>query len=216
MILVYASEDAMNVLKYNHALPRQLEVSDTDKLSKAKLTVQQTFVKFDNKAFGSEFQGSEDSQTVNGDYQNLADDTLPVGLSSPGKRKYDESSIVNQDSNPYARVNVTARELRNNGGSEAEASSTQQGASFSAMSGVEQQSQNHEVLMGVDPSMLDNTNYETPRATQEMQERTGMPMLSRVSSGQSQTNALDSMDLIMEDDAVAVESPAVKRVEFAD
>ncbi|KAH6724870.1 hypothetical protein BKA61DRAFT_589348 [Leptodontidium sp. MPI-SDFR-AT-0119] len=202
MILVYASEDAMNVLKYNNALPKPLE----------------TFVKFDNRTFASEFQGSEDSQTVNGDYQNVADDTLPVGLSSssPGKRKYDESSLVNQDSNPYARINVTARELRNSAGSEeAEASSTQQGTSFSGMSGVEQQSsQDHEVLVGVDPSLLDRTNYESPPRTQEMQERCGMPMLSRVTSGQ--TNALDSMDLVMEDDVVAGESAAVKRVGFAE
>lgn len=182
------------------------------------LTILQTFVKFDNRTFASEFQGSEDSQTVNGDYQNVADDTLPVGLSSssPGKRKYDESSLVNQDSNPYARINVTARELRNSAGSEeAEASSTQQGTSFSGMSGVEQQSsQDHEVLVGVDPSLLDRTNYESPPRTQEMQERCGMPMLSRVTSGQ--TNALDSMDLVMEDDVVAGESAAVKRVGFAE
>ncbi|KAH7321720.1 hypothetical protein BKA65DRAFT_512841 [Rhexocercosporidium sp. MPI-PUGE-AT-0058] len=200
MILVYASEDAMNVFKYNLPLSKPLE----------------TFVKFDNRTFASEFQGSEDSQTVNGDYQNVADDTLPVGLSSPGKRKYDESSLVNQDSNPYARVNVTARELRNSGGSEeAEASSTQQGTSFSGMSGGEQHSsQDHEVLVGVDPSLLDNTNFESPPRTQEMQERSGMPMLSRVTSGQ--TNALDTMDLIMEDEVVAGESAAVKRVGFAE
>ncbi|PVH78657.1 hypothetical protein DL98DRAFT_590199 [Cadophora sp. DSE1049] len=197
MILVYASEDAMDILKYNHALPKALE----------------TFVKFDNKAFRAEFQGSEDSQTVNGDYQNAADDTLPVGLSSPGKRKFDESSLVNQDSNPYARVNITARELRNNGDAEeTEASASQQ---HTSMGGTEPpSSQSHEVLVGVDPSLLDNTNYETPRPTQEMQERSGMPMLSRATSGP--TNSLDSMDLIMEDDSVAGESAAVKRVGFAE
>jgi len=75
-------------------------------------------------------------------------------------------------------------------------------------------SQSHEVLVGVDPSLLENTNFESPKPTQEMQERSGMPMLSRATSGP--TNSLDNMDLIMEDDSVAGESPAVKRVGFAE
>ncbi|KAL2068176.1 hypothetical protein VTL71DRAFT_16274 [Oculimacula yallundae] len=182
MILVYASEDAMNVLRYNHALSKPLE----------------TFVKFDNRSFRSEFQDSEHSGTVNGDYPNVADDTLP-------------------DSNPYARVNVNARELRNanNGDPEVpDASSAQQESSFSDMIGMEQQSsQNDEVLVGVDPDLID-ANFESPTPSQEMQEISTMPMLTRVTSGRNQP--IDSMDLIMEDDAVAGESAAVKRVGFVE
>ncbi|CZT05976.1 uncharacterized protein RCO7_05199 [Rhynchosporium graminicola] len=200
MILVYANEDAMDVLRYNHALPKPLE----------------TFVKFDNRSFKSEFQGSEESGTVNGDYQNVAGDTLPVGLSSPGKRKYDESSLVNQDSNPYARVNVTARELRNNG--ELDALSTQQEPPpYSGVDGLAQQiPPDHEVIMGVDPSSIDDTGFETPPPPQEMQERSGMPMLSRATSGQDNPIPIDSMDLIMDDDTVAGESAAVKHVGFVE
>ena len=75
-------------------------------------------------------------------------------------------------------------------------------------------SKSHEVLVGVDPSLLENKNFESPKPTQEMQERSGMPMLSRATSGP--TNSLDNMDLIMEDDSVAGESAAVKRVGFAE
>lgn len=147
---------------------------------------------------------------MNGNSRTFADGTLPVGLSSPGKRKFDESSLVNQDSNPYAPANITARDLRNGGGDdEMDITGSQQRAHTAGELGSKSPD-GHDVIMGIEPP-----NLETPPQTQEMQERGGMPMLSRGSM--AQTSTLDSMDLdqVMEDDSVAGESAAVKRVGFA-
>lgn len=146
----------------------------------------QTFVRFDNRTFQAEFQGSGDSHTAAGDSPMGAED-LPVGTSSPGKRKYGESSLVNQDSNPYAPVNIAARAVHNSMGS-------------------------GDVTMGVDPA---NARGESPPAVREMQERSGMPMLSsQVSGSATKLSTLDSMDLdqVVEDDEVADDSAAVKHV----
>ena len=75
-------------------------------------------------------------------------------------------------------------------------------------------SEGHEVIEGVDPTML--SNYDTPFLSgQEMQERSGMPMLSgRAGGGVVQANTIDCMDLdqVMEDGNVTEESATVKHV----
>ncbi len=146
----------------------------------------------------------------NGQSPISTDGTLPVGLSSPGKRKFDESSLVNQDSNPYAPTNIAARELRNSGSDDVVGIAGSRQSVHQADEPGSKSPDGHDVIMGVEPPTL-----ETPPQTQEMQERGGMSMLSRGSM--SQTSTLDSMDLdqIMEDDSVAGESAAVKRVGFA-
>ncbi|KAJ5033526.1 uncharacterized protein L3040_008641 [Drepanopeziza brunnea f. sp. 'multigermtubi'] len=153
-ILVYASEKAMTVP--HQELPKALE----------------TFVRFDNRTFRAEFQGSEDSHTVDGD--------SPTGAGNL------------PESNHYAQVNIAAREMRNNAGS-------------------------GDVIMGFDPST--DTGFESRPTTQEMQERSGIPMLSaHATGGATKLSTVDSMDLdqVIEDDEVARESAAVKHVGFAE
>ncbi|KAK2628508.1 hypothetical protein QTJ16_001611 [Diplocarpon rosae] len=199
-ILVYASDKALN---HPHiALPKALE----------------TFVRFDNRTFRSEFQDSEDSHTVDGDDDSpTVADTFPVG-SSPGKRKYDESSLVNQDFNPHAQVNITARELRNDNGSNGSNTELlQQKLSADVAQGSGSNvSEDLEVIMGVP---IDDMVKETPPQTQEMQERNGMPLLStRPQRSVTKPSTLDSMDIdqVTKDSEVARESDAVKRVGFAE
>ena len=69
----------------------------------------------------------------------------------------------------------------------------------------------HEVIVGVDPSLLDTRN--NPSHGQEMQERNSMRMLSRRTNGEKMST-IDSMDLdqVMEDDNTREESAAVKNV----
>ncbi|PBP24204.1 ubiquitin interaction domain-containing protein [Diplocarpon rosae] len=199
-ILVYASDKALN---HPHiALPKALE----------------TFVRFDNRTFRSEFQDSEDSHTVDGDDDSptLAD-TFPVG-SSPGKRKYDESSLVNQDFNLHAQVNITARELRNDNGSDGSniALLSQKLSADVAQGSGSNAPEDLEVIMGVP---IDDMGKETPSQTQEMQERNGMPLLStRPQRSVTKPSTVDSMDIdqVTEDGQVARESDAVKRVGFAE
>lgn len=214
LLLVYASENAVNYPRQN--LPKALEVTQPTP-SFCVANQPQTFVKFDNATFRAECNGSEDTQTINGDPQTVADDDLPVGLSSPGKRKFDESSLVNQASNPYARVNIKAREMRSSDDSEANTStSSTDPMHFSPA----EFSPDHEVIMGIDPSKLskdsDGVDESKPQSP-EMQERSGMPMLSSRPK-RTQTGAVDSMDLdqVMEDNTPAGESAAVKRVGFAE
>lgn len=73
----------------------------------------------------------------------------------------------------------------------------------------------HEVIVGIDPSLLmKNDQY----SGQEMQERTGIPMLSGRPMSKEKDATIDSMDLdhVVEDADVVGESAAVKRVGFAD
>ena len=72
----------------------------------------------------------------------------------------------------------------------------------------------HEVIHGIDPAMLDNNDM--PFSRQEMQERSGMPMLSSRAGGEPVTT-IDSMDLdqVMEDENTTEESAAVKNVGLA-
>ena len=69
----------------------------------------------------------------------------------------------------------------------------------------------HELVVGVDPSLLDDDRKE-PCAGQEMQERSNMRMLSSRKTGES--DPVDSMDMdqVMEDDSIREESAAVKNV----
>jgi hypothetical protein len=71
-----------------------------------------------------------------------------------------------------------------------------------------------EMIMGVDPS------FQEPNLSgQEMQERSSMRMLSaRAQDGAGNAKPIDIMDLdqVMEDDNIAQESGAVRRVGFLD
>lgn len=74
--------------------------------------------------------------------------------------------------------------------------------------------ENHEMIIGVDPN-----TYENPSPGQEMQERSGIRMLSaRAGNGSENPKPIDIMDLdqIMEDENVAMESGAVRHVGFID
>ena len=68
----------------------------------------------------------------------------------------------------------------------------------------------HEIIHGVDPNLLGND--DSPFSGQEMQERSGIPMLS----GRGGASTIDSMDLdqVMEDEHTAGESAAVRSVEL--
>ena len=70
-----------------------------------------------------------------------------------------------------------------------------------------------EVIHGVDPALL--SNDDTPISGQEMQERSGMPMLSSRAGDQSATT-IDRMDLdqVVEDDNLTEASPAVQHVDL--
>jgi hypothetical protein len=72
----------------------------------------------------------------------------------------------------------------------------------------------HEIIHGIDPSML--SNVDTPFSGQEMQERSSMPMLSGRAGGELVTT-IDSMDLdqVMEDENITEESAAVKNIGLA-
>ena len=70
-----------------------------------------------------------------------------------------------------------------------------------------------EVIHGVDPTLFGND--DSPFSVQEMQERSGIPMLAGRAGGE--TSTIDSMDLdqVMEDENRTEESAAVKHVELA-
>ncbi|KUJ11698.1 uncharacterized protein LY89DRAFT_786579 [Mollisia scopiformis] len=183
-LLVYASEKAMN--HPIQALPKALE----------------SFVKWENTNFKSEFRTVEDIQT---DTQTIIDDSQPVGLSSPGKRKFHESSLYNQD---YG-VKISEREVRTSDGSP----DWDAGPSNDSFAPNGKQ----EVIMGIDPSLLtkDHNDHE---AGQEMQERSSMPMLSGRPLTKEKASTIDSMDLdqVVEDMNVKEESAAVKHVGFVE
>lgn len=72
----------------------------------------------------------------------------------------------------------------------------------------------HEIIHGIDPSML--SNVDASFSGQEMQERSGIPMLSGRAGGELVTT-IDSMDLdqVMEDENMTEESAAVKNIGLA-
>jgi hypothetical protein len=210
VILVYASERAMD--HQNIALPKPLDVCINNLfLAYSANTMEfQTFVRWDNTTFKTEFGTCEESQPMRRDSQTTTDDSQPVTLSSPGKRKFDESSLVNQDSKPYGQVNVSEREIRSSDESVYSNQSTKPKVSF----GNPLHPVNEEMipLVGVDPSLLAN-NHIDPKG-QEMQERTGMPMLAGRPTSSRQSKTIDSMDLdqVVEDADVVEESAAASAV----
>ncbi|CZR60074.1 uncharacterized protein PAC_09969 [Phialocephala subalpina] len=159
----------------------------------------ETFVKWDNSSFKKELTDAEAPQTVGASSQ-------VVGPSSPSKRKWHESSLHDQENHG---VQVSERELPGeiwNG----DAGPSSMNDTF-APNGNDK----HEVIVGIDPSLLmKQDNY----SGQEMQERTGIPMLSGRPMGKEKEATIDSMDLdhVVEDADVVGESAAVKRVGFAD
>lgn len=76
-----------------------------------------------------------------------------------------------------------------------------------------------EVVIGIDPSLLSRDHADDLKGV-EMQERVHVPMMSqmrRAESDSASMETIDNMDLddtVMEDSHTAVESPAVKQVEF--
>lgn len=156
----------------------------------------------------------EESQTVGWDAENSADSAMdssqPVGLSSPGKRKYRGSD---DESNQYQRVNVTEKELRGNDESTIADGNLGNGAGIME-DVVPTNGKHHEIIVGVDPSLIMRDNEDVG---QEMQERGAMPMLSGRKMSMQQMSTVDSMDLdqVVEDENVAEESTAVKGIGFA-
>lgn len=193
-MLVYASEKAMQFEA--KPLPHPLE----------------TFVRNDNQCFKAEL-AEEDSQSQ---------------VTSPGKRKFDAQSNDSGDSTRWNRgtspkgyensVQVMERELRTTDGASelegARAASQTLADQLDESRTVTPDGDDHEVIHGVDPSML--SNDDNPFSGQEMQERSGMPMLSSIAGGEP-VITIDSMDLdqVMEDDNITEESAAVKNVGLA-
>jgi len=195
------------------ALPKPLEVSMVPSPVIIVLTTLQTFVRFDNAAFKAELTVPEESQAVGWDTEESIDSPMetsqPVGLSSPGKRKYRGSD---DESNQYQRVNVTEKELRDTEEALADGHPGNGGIMEDV---VPTNGKQHEIVVGVDPSLIMKGNDD---AGQEMKERGGMPMLSGRKMSMQQMNTIDSMDLdqVVEDEHIAEESTAVKRVGFAE
>jgi len=170
-------------------------------------------VRFDNASFNKELTSPEESETVGWDAEEDSpiDSSQPVGLSSPGKRKYRGSD---DESNQYDRVNVTEKELR--GSDELATVDGNLGNGAGIMEDVVPTNGNqHEMIVGVDPSLIMKDNEDVG---QEMKERGGMPMLQGRKMSMQQIGTIDSMDLdqVVEDEHVAEESTAVRRVGFTD
>ncbi len=169
-------------------------------------------MRFDNAAFKAELAAPEESQAVSWDAQEVgesqAEEAQPVGLSSPGKRKYYGSD---DELNQYQGVNVTEKELRSDEPSNVDGNEAGIMEDVVPTSGK----QDHEIVVGVDPSLIMRNNED---GGQEMKERGGMPMLSGRKMSAAQMSTIDSMDLdqVLEDEHVAEESTAVKRVGFAE
>jgi len=216
-ILVYASEKALNFQK--HALPKALDVCFPHHATfRNKTNVYQNFVRWDNAAFRAELPDSQSGTDTQSPIQ--ADDSQSVtssgiGPSSPGKRKYgeeDSGSRVNA-----RRVNVTERELR---GSDETSSIDSAGTVTREMSSMLTGGET-EMIIGVDPGLLDGEEEMKSGKEMEMQERSGIPMLATRSIGGSSvmgTSTIDSMDLdqVLQDENVREESAAVKRVGFVE
>jgi len=216
-ILVYASEKALNFQK--HALPKALDVCFPHHATfRNKTNVYQNFVRWDNAAFRAELPDSQSGTDTQSPIQ--ADDSQSVtssgiGPSSPGKRKYgeeDSGSRVNA-----RRVNVTERELR---GSDETSSIDSAGTVTREMSSMLTGGET-EMIIGVDPGLLDGEEEMKSGKEMEMQERSGIPMLATRSirgSSVMGTSTIDSMDLdqVLQDENVREESAAVKRVGFVE
>jgi hypothetical protein len=180
------------------------------------LTIFQTFVRFDNAAFKSELSAPEESQPMGWDTEESVDTQMDssqlVGLSSPGKRKYHGSD---DESNQYQRVNVTEKELRGN--DEPVDVDGHLGNGSGIMEDViPTNGKQHEVIVGVDPSLIMKDNEDVG---QEMKERGMMPMLSGRKMSMQQMGTIDSMDLdqvVVEDEHIAEESTAVQEVGFTE
>jgi len=172
----------------------------------------QTFVRFDNAAFKAELDTPDDSDDALWEGDEIAesqaeDSSQPVGLSSPGKRKYHESD--DEDQNSYQQgVNVSEKERQGSRDSGFEG-----GIMEDVVSGDSEKE--HEIVVGVDPSLIMKDG--DGEMGQEMQDRGGMPMLAARKMS-VQMGTVDSMDLdqVVEDENVAVESTAVNRVKFAE
>jgi hypothetical protein len=221
-ILVYASEYAMEMGAV--ALPKALEVCVIFSLVISPLIELQTFVRFDNAAFKKELAAPEESQAIGWDdtpkETNIIgwddepadaqmDSSQPVGLSSPGKRKYRGSD---DETNQYQRVNVTEKELSDGPGTV--------GGNLGNGAGIMEDvlpttGKQHEIIVGVDPSLI---MKDSDGGGQEMKERGGMPMLSGRKMSVQQMGTIDIMDLdqVVDDEHVAEESTAVKQVGFAE
>jgi hypothetical protein len=197
-------------------LPKALEVCIISSFMVSLLTKRQTFVRFDNASFKVELTAPEESQTVGWDIEESVDTQMDssqsVGLSSPGKRKYRGSD---DESNQYQRVNVTETELR--GSDESTTVDGHLGHGGGIMEDVvTTNGEQHDIIVGVDPSLIMKNNEG---AGQEMKERGMMPMLSGRKMSMQQMGTIDSMDLdqvVVEDEHIAEESTAVKRVGFTD
>ena len=207
-ILVYASDYAMDIQAV--VLPKALEVGAILVLVICPLMRTQTFVRFDNAAFKAELTAPEESQASSWDAKEIvdsqADESQPVGLSSPGKRKYNGSD---DESNQYQRVNVTEKELISDEQSHINGNGTGIMEDVIPTNGKPE----HEIIVGVDPSLIMKDNEEVG---QEMKERGGMPMLSGRKMSAAQMDTIDSMDLdqVIEDENVAEESTAVEQMGF--
>jgi len=150
----------------------------------------ETFVRKDNALFKSEFPSS----------------SSPV--SSPKSPKRKSNGSISSDELEGGRykssVKVSEREV---GDTDFEGA---QAAASSLAQSLAQNGNGNEILMGVDP----NSDMSSG---QEMQERSGMRMLSaRPMDGAQKAIDIMDMDQVMEDDAVAQESGAVKHVGFLD
>lgn len=159
----------------------------------------ETFVKWDNSSFKGELKDASSPQIGN-------DNIQVVGPSSPSKRKWHESSLNDQENHG---VQVSERELPG------ETWNGDAGPSSMNDTFAPNGNDNHEVVVGIDPSLLMKDNQYSG---QEMQERTGIPMLSGRPMSKEKEATIDSMDLdhVVEDTDVREESAAVKRVGFAD
>jgi hypothetical protein len=217
------------------ALPKALDVGVISSLVFSPLMKLQTFVRFDNAAFKKELAAPEESpigwdntpretnkigwddtpketDIIGWDDEPAnaqMDSSQPVGLSSPGKRKYRGSD---DGTNQYQRVNVTEKELSDGSG-------TVDGNLGNGAGIMEDvlltNGKQHEIIVGVDPSLI---MKDSEGGGQEMKERGGMPMLSGRKMSVQQTSTIDIMDLeqVVEDEHVAEESTAVKQVGFAE
>jgi hypothetical protein len=154
-------------------------------------------VHFDNRYFKAEIlENQPDSQTVDGDAPS-------VGISSPGKRKFDDL-LLSQDPGSNGGVKVSEREVTLNDESGSSGTITHE---------------EHEVLIGFDPTTTGVDPSELMKngdEKQEMQERNGLSLLSRPVSNTAPSSTIDSMDLdqVVEDENVSKESEAVKHVGF--
>ncbi|TVY84170.1 hypothetical protein LSUE1_G000958 [Lachnellula suecica] len=169
------------------------------------------FVLADNRAFKAEIREKENSQTH---------------ISSPGKRKYDNSDDFSNTSprwennaNPKGYDTVPDGETNTQdqvGASEAPPAFNT-GSNQIPMQDTPSQpgdnsvtSEQHEVIVGIDPKeIMDNG--------QEMQERSSMRMLAGATKENEKPGTVDSMDLdeVVEDANSAGESAAVKHVGFS-